>query len=568
MRLADAMAPDGPFAAWYSGSSWNAWRTVAKATDGLPMPPEEATFFESIAGGRRPPQRPVRELWCVVGRGGGKDSVASGAAAIAAATFDPSILRPGERALVALFATDRDQARIIRRYISAFFERIPPFAAMVEHSHDDAIALRNAVDISVMTGSYRAIRGRPILLAVLDEVAFARDESSAMPDVELYRALLPGMRLPQSRLIGISSPYRKAGLLFRRYREHFGKDSDDVLVIQAPSHLMNPLLDTRERDRAMAEDPAAARAEWFAEFRDDLVSFVDPATIDRCVVNGRVELSPIPGLAYTAAVDPSGGSSDSMTFAIAHAEADHGVLDLVAEWRPPFSPEAVVQEIAAICRRFGITSVVGDAYAGQWPRERFAIHGIEYHLARMSRSDFYLTILPALNTPGRIELLDQPRLVSQLCALERRVGRSGRDAVDHPAGRHDDVANAAAIALVNAALLPRSSADGWLEWMRRQLVSAGIETDDARPSGPPFGYSFAEAKSESVNINVPKLIVQNGGPIIVNGAHYIARWHGDQASIDMRRCDAMTVLGTSSDCWRTANPDLARDLGVCMESIQ
>jgi hypothetical protein len=50
----------------------------------------------------------------------------------------------------------------------------------------------------------------------------------------------------------------------------------------------------------------------------------------------------------------------------------------------------------------------------------------------------------------RIELLDSKRLAAQLAALERRTVRSGKDSVDHPPRSHDDVANAAAGALVLA----------------------------------------------------------------------------------------------------------------------
>ena len=32
-------------------------------------------------------------------------------------------------------------------------------------------------------------------------------------------------------LIGISSPYRKVGLLHQRWSDHYGQDSDDVLVV-------------------------------------------------------------------------------------------------------------------------------------------------------------------------------------------------------------------------------------------------------------------------------------------------------------------------------------------------
>src|SRR5262249_5708609 len=51
---------------------------------------------------------------------------------------------------------------------------------------------------------------------------------------------------------------------------------------------------------------------------------------------------------------------------------------------------------------------------------------------------------------GRVELLDNARLVSQLCSLERKTSRIGKDSVDHPPGQHDDVINAASGALVLA----------------------------------------------------------------------------------------------------------------------
>jgi hypothetical protein len=94
--------------------------------------------------------------------------------------------------------------------------------------------------------------------------------------------------------------------------------------------------------------------------------------------------------------------------------------------------------------------VTGDRYAGSWPADRFRQHGITYREAGHTRSDLYLELLPML-TAGTCELLDLPRLTGQLANLERRRGRTGRDAVDHSRGSHDDVANAAAGALVLAA---------------------------------------------------------------------------------------------------------------------
>ena len=562
-NIVEAMDSPELFGPGFRGESWDSWRATWKAAHALPMTLAEVAFFKSISGNREPPQRRVREFWCAIGRGGGKDSTASLAAGHAAASFDPSVLRPGERALVACFAVDKDQAKILFRYVKSYFDTIPRLAKMVDRvaESDGVIELRNSVDICIMTGSFRSVRGRPILLAVLDEVAFLRDESSSAPDIELYRALLPAMRLPQSMLIGISSPYRKAGLLYERYRKHFGQNSDDVLVVQAASHVMNPTLDVSDRDRMMLEDPAAARAEYYAEFRDDLVAFIDPATVDRAVVAGRIELPPVPGVAYTAAVDPSGGSSDSMTLAIAHAEGERGVLDLVREWPAPFSPEQVVTEIVAICRSYGAASVVGDRYAGEFAREPFRIRGVDYQIAAYSRSEAYLGLLPAINTPGRIELLDNRRLISQLCALERRVARSGRDTVDHPRGGHDDIINSAALALVGAALTPKSSADNWLEFMRRQAVRAGLEVDDVRASGPNFGFEFGPGKvpEQLIKLTVPVPIATGGGNgVTVYGERFTYRFEGNSAVISVPHDHARNLL--SFDHWRNENPVAAREV--------
>ena len=60
-----------------------------------------------------------------------------------------------------------------------------------------------------------------------------------------------------------------------------------------------------------------------------------------------------------------------MTLAIAHKEGGNTVLDAIRERRPPFSPEAVVADFCAILKTYRITSVIGDRYAGEWPRERF-----------------------------------------------------------------------------------------------------------------------------------------------------------------------------------------------------
>jgi hypothetical protein len=99
-------------------------------------------------------------------------------------------------------------------------------------------------------------------------------------------------------------------------------------------------------------------------------------------------------------------------------------------------------------RRYGIAETKGDRYSAEWCRERFRVHRITYRASDLTKSDLYLSLLPAINS-RRVDLLDNARLISQLAGLERRSGRSGRDSVDHRPGSRDDIANAVAGCLVN-----------------------------------------------------------------------------------------------------------------------
>ena len=200
--------------------------------------------------------------------------------------------------------------------------------------------------------------------------------------------------------------------------------------------------------RLTNSDPEAARAEYGAEFRDDLADYITREAVDAVVCWGRSELPPEPGVTYAAFCDPSGGVNDAMTLAVAHLrDGAICVLDAVLEVRPPFDPEVAVSACTAVLRRFGVTRVIGDRYAGLWPAARFAEHGIAFEQSARPKSDLYCDLLPLLNAK-RVELLDNPRLAAQLVGLERRTARSGRDTVDHTPGGHDDLANVVAGVLV------------------------------------------------------------------------------------------------------------------------
>jgi hypothetical protein len=438
-------------AALGDASSWSTWLAVLAAAFGLPLTAEQAAIFASVAGGRTPPSKRVRELWAIAGRRSGKSRMAA-ALACFIALFIRHTLAAGERGLVLVLAASIDQAKVVFSYARAFLTASPVLAQEIEDITANEIRLKNGIIIGIHSNSYKTVRGRSLCGCIFDEAAFWRDETSAVPDVETYTAVLPALATTNGMLIGISTPYRKLGLLHQKHRDYFGKDDEDTLVVRAASQVFNPLLADAVIAAQRMADPTAAGSEWDAEFRVDISAFLDDATIDRAVDYVRpLELAPRPGCAYRAMVDASGGRHDHYTVAIGHQEHGCFIIDALRGVAPPFDPGSVTQEFANLVKQYRCGEVTGDAYGAEWTERAWSKdNGVRYVRSDIGKSDIYIETL-ALFTRGLVVLPDHSRLLRELRLLERRTHRSGRDTVDHGRGGSDDYANAVCGVLQNLA---------------------------------------------------------------------------------------------------------------------
>ena len=120
---------------------------------------------------------------------------------------------------------------------------------------------------------------------------------------------------------------------------------------------MNPTVPQSFIDAEYEKDAVSAEAEFGAQFRTDIESFVSREAIDAAVDRSVLERQPVNSKSYVAFTDPSGGSGDSYTVAVAHAEDGIGILDCLREVRPPFSPEAVTSQFADLLKRYRVTKV-------------------------------------------------------------------------------------------------------------------------------------------------------------------------------------------------------------------
>ena len=428
--------------------TWDAWFAFLAALFALPMSNEQLAIYQKHTGRNTVPTTACHEAWLVCGRRAGKSFMLAVVAVFLACFKDwRPYLGPGEVGTIMVIAQDRRGARTVMRFVLGLLQSVPMLKRQIVSTTQESVTLKNNVVIEIHTASFRSTRGYTILAALLDEIAYwPVDETAAEQDSEVINAIKPGMAtIPEAIMLCASSPHARKGALWEAYSKHYGKDADPVLLWQAATRDMNQTVPQSYIDQHMAEDAARASAEYGAQFRGDLERFVSREVVQAAVNVGVYERAYDHTLTYAGFVDPSGGSADSMTLAIAHFDYARQavVLDCLREVRPPFSPEAVTQEFCQILASYQLKSVVGDRYAGVWPIEMFQRFGVIYEQAARPKAELYQALLPLLNS-GRIDLLDHSKLVNQLLGLERNTTRGGRDHIDHAPGGHDDTINAVA----------------------------------------------------------------------------------------------------------------------------
>jgi hypothetical protein len=461
ITIMDAVTDPDIFGPWFRDrQSFAAWFCFLKVMFGLPLDAAELEMFQRLTGRKAPAAAGYLIAALCIGRRGGKSLILALCAAYLACFFDwRPFLTHGERGTIMIIAADKRQGRAIFRYLTSML-KIPLLAGRIIRETADAIDLNNGITIEILAANFKTVRSYSLVACLADELAFwPVDENGANPDSEIIAAVRPAMAtIPKAMLLMASSPYARRGVLWDTYRRHFGRDESSTLVWQADTRTMNPSVPQSFIDEAYEDDPANAAAEFGGAFRSDIESFISREVVESCVVIGRYEIPPMPTVSYAAAIDPAGGSGggDSMTLCVVHREGEKVIVDAIRETKPPFSPEAVAADFCALLKTYRVRTVVGDKWAGMWPRERLGLHDVTYSPSAKPKSDHYRDLLPILNG-GRIELLDHPKAIAQICSLERRTARGGKDQIDHPPGpgHHDDIVNVLAIAATGIIAAPK-----------------------------------------------------------------------------------------------------------------
>jgi hypothetical protein len=434
-----------------AGDSWAAWRALLLASMGEKLRPAELEHYNRLTGRTELPPDRVSELWVIAGRRGGKSrAIATLLCYIACLCDHKPKLVAGEKGIALCLAPSQAQATVVLDYVGGILRESPILKQLIVRQTSEAVELDNGITIEVRGASFRRLRGPTLVAVVLDELAFFHSDESANPDIEIINAVRPALGTTSGLLACISSPYARRGELWNAFKAEYGDKGDaSILVARGSTRDLNPSYEQAKIDREYERDAAYAQAEYGGEFRTDVETFLAHEVVAMSITEGVFERPYEPRHKYVGFVDPSGGSGDSFALAIGHKEGETSIIDVVRERKSPCEPPMVVEEFSHTLRRYHVNTVEGDHYAGEWPKSVFALHGITYQPAELTKSEIYRDALPLLN--GRkAMLLDSKTLQRQLVSLERKTSRGGRDSIDHPPGAKDDVANAVCGALVRA----------------------------------------------------------------------------------------------------------------------
>ena len=430
---------------------------------GVELYPAQAALLDEWAASG------CRKAVLALGRRSGKGLMAAVAAIFNAAVMDYSdALRPGEHRFIVVVATRQEQAREFVRTVRELLRGAPDqdLAALVDTDATtlDEVVFRTGVTIRAMPCSARSTRGLPVSLLVLDEAAHMQtSEDGFAAGKAVYRALVPSTA--QFGLRGYtmvaSSPLWASGIFWDLYQAGTSGAADDIFVAQRPTWDMNPRISRESLASEFLADPDSARSEYGAEFAEGAGAFLSATAIAECVIPGRDHIDPMAGAEYAAACDPAfAAGGDAFTFAIAHAVGDGDerkvVVDRVMAWRGKSSPlnsDDVLDEIAGVCRRYGIGSVTSDQYAVVPIADGLRRRGVELTpqpLTNELKADVFGALKRLINL-GQIELLDDEQLRAELINLEIRPTPSGKPRIGAAGRGKDD--RAMAVATVAHALV-------------------------------------------------------------------------------------------------------------------
>jgi hypothetical protein len=446
-------------------------RAICRAIDALPLGKLAKNIdVETAFGGAQAVMalpvgtRPLEfALLCAIRSG--KTHLAVATAICSSQTCHVGHLGHGEIPRVSIVSTRTDTAQVaFDILVGTLRAKSALRSLLVEEPTADSCLLRHpsgpVIEVKVVAGA----RAGSTLVArwsagvIFDEAPRMTGADDAVVNLEHARAAVLGRMLDGAQILYVGSPWAPMGPVYEMVQDHWGKPTRQLVVVRAAGPVMNPKHWTPERvEDLRSRDPGVYRTDVLGEFADPDASLFNDDIMKACTRAAPFEAPPEAKAVYVAAIDP-GTRNNAFTLAIAGRVESRVVVAVARQWKPqkgaPLSPAAVLAEVAAVCKAYGVCTVHTDGWSADALKDLARPLGIE--LVDRTRSpgekvELY-TSLATMFAQGEVELPPVSEVRSDLLSVRKRVTQTGV-AVVLPVsggGRHADFAPSIAIAVREA----------------------------------------------------------------------------------------------------------------------
>ena len=412
-------------------------KIILKALYGLPLNEKEIGIFNTLTKGKgkyKPGMEKTEAVMCLGARAG-KSFIAS-ICALYEATVGwqnkpwKETLSPGEFVYVCIVATKELQARqIIQTNCLRMLERSPMLKGLIKKSTELEITLKNYVKIISGPCNSTALRGLPIAVLIMDEIAFYRIEGPKA-DEAIFNSLRPRMaQFIEGKLFLISTAGSKQGLFFNFFDEGFRVE--DRLTIQANTRFVNPEIPQKFLDKEKARDIDNYMREFEGIFSEKLEAFFSYELMQKPFILAG-DLPYRSEHNYYLGLDQSGLSGrDRFALAIAHKEGDLAIVDIVRSWETK-DLDIILDEIKTLAKAYHIREAVIDKYSKGYVEASFKRINLEVKI-RASLADVFV-VLKAKMIQDKLQLPDRSDLKAGMRNTIAVYNKSNQLAIIHQRG--------------------------------------------------------------------------------------------------------------------------------------
>ncbi|MBA7516557.1 hypothetical protein ES705_08605 [subsurface metagenome] len=388
-------------------------KIILKALYGKNLNEKELKIFNTLTKGKgkyKPGMEKTEAVMCLGARAG--KSFLVSICALYEATVGwlnkpwKETLSPGEFVYVCIIATKELQARqIIQTNCLRMLRRSPMLKGFIKKSTDLEITLRNYVKIISGPCNSTALRGLPIAVLILDEIAFYRIEGPRA-DEAIFNSLRPRQaQFIEGKLFLISTAGSKQGLFFNFFDEGFR--IEDRLTIQANTRFVNPEIPQKFLDKERVRDIDNYMREFEGIFSEKLESFFPFELIERPFILAG-DLKYKSGNNYYLGFDQSGLSGrDRFSLSIGHSEKETVLIDVVRSWTTK-DLESILKDIEKLKNEYHISTCLVDKYAKGWVENAFKRINLAIEI-RPGLAEVYV-VMKSLILKDKLNLPDRPDL--------------------------------------------------------------------------------------------------------------------------------------------------------------